>query len=281
MFMIKKFINKNLWFLLIITLLILPAHAQEDAWTYTTTDEHPGEEVTLSPQEYEGDRNPPESLEEIDPIEPVNRWIFEFNEFFDMIAFNPIGFVYRTILPEVLRIRIGYVLRNISEPIVFVNNILQGNLEDARVTFTRFVLNTTIGLGGILDVSTSLDFPYKREDFGLTLASWGISSGPYIMLPILGPSTLRDTCGRIGDYVFDPLNWWAFFDDRAYYSYGRTAIQIIDAKADSHQIMEELKKGTLDYYATIRAWYIERRKALIQKGTAVENLETPHPDNDD
>jgi phospholipid-binding lipoprotein MlaA len=281
MFTIKKVINRTFQLLLIAALLTLPVYAQEDAWTYTTTDEHPGEQVTLSPQEYAEDRNPPKSLEDLDPMEPVNRWIFEFNEFFDFILFNPVGFVYRTILPEELRIRVGYILRNISEPIVFVNNLLQGNVEDARITLARLVVNSTIGIGGIFDVSSSLDLPYKREDFGLTLASWGVSPGPYIVLPILGPSTLRDTCGRIGDYAFDPVNWWAFFDDKAYYSYGRTALQIIDAKADSHQIMKELEKGTLDYYATIRAWYIERRKALARKELAGDNTETPHPDDED
>lgn len=272
-------------FLVLLSLLwVTPAQAQEDAWSYTETDEKPGEQVTLSPQERQADLSPSAPPEDLDPFETINRGIFWFNEAVDLIAFGPIGHVYRFVIPEVLRIHIGYALRNLSEPIVFVNNILQGDLEQARITFWRLVTNSSIGIGGLFDISTSLGFPYKKQDFGLTLASWGFGSGPYIVLPVLGPSSLRDTCGRIGDYAFDPINWWAFFDDQAFYSYTRTAAQLIDAKADSFQVMEDLRNNSIDYYATVRAWYLERRKALMRyesSSSSEESLDTPRPDDDD
>lgn len=264
-------------------ILATPVHAQEDAWTYTDTEETPGQEQVLSPEERAYDLAPPEPPEDLDPFEPINRGIFWFNEAIDLVVIGPVGHIYNFVIPEALRIHIGYALRNLSEPIVFVNNILQGDLEQARVTFWRLVTNSTLGVAGLFDVSTSLGFPYKKQDFGLTLASWGFSSGPYIMLPILGPSTLRDTCGRVGDYAFDPINWWAFFDDQAFYSYTRTAAQLIDAKADSFEVMDDLRKNSLDYYATMRAWYIERRKALMlyEVSAGEGSLDTPRPDDDD
>lgn len=277
----------NLWCKRIVVLLgilcLCPGsvYAQEDAWTYTETDEHPGKDVTIPPQEFAKDIDPPESLENLDPLEDINRGIFFVNEFLDMVLIEPVGKIYKDLLPESLRISIGYALRNLSEPIVFVNNILQGNLEQARVTFWRLILNSTLGVGGLFDVSTSLGFPYKKEDFGLTLASWGVCSGPYIVLPVLGPSSLRDSIGRIGDFSFDPINWWAIFDNQIFYSYTRSGAQIIDAKSDAITLMDELKKDSVDYYATIRAWYLERRKALAKGNQGMELLDTPRPDDDD
>lgn len=277
----------NVWLRRITILLgvlsLVPAavFAQEDAWTYTETEQHPGKQVTIPAKEFNYDINPPESLDNIDPLEDINRGIFCFNEFLDMVLIEPLGKIYKDFLPESFRISVGYALRNLSEPIVFVNNILQGDLEAARTTCWRLLLNSTIGIGGLFDVSTSLGFPYKKEDFGLTLASWGVSSGPYIVLPVLGPSSLRDSCGRIGDYAFDPINWWAFFTDQAVYSYTRSAAQIVDAKSDAITLMDDLKKDSVDYYATIRAWYLERRKALVIGNKGVELLDTPCPDDDD
>lgn len=273
---------KKILIFLCLYVFVSPAHAQEDAWTYTNPEDHPGKQEQLSPKERQEDLEAPGPLiEDMDPLESLNRGIFLFNEFLELVLFTPIGMMYRDLIPEDARTRVGYMLRNLSEPIVFVNNILQGDLEDARVTFTRFLLNTTVGIGGVLDVSTTLDFPYKKEDFGLTLACWGVDTGPYIMLPVLGPSTLRDTFGRIGDYAFDPINWWAFFTNQAVYSYTRTAIQIVDAKSDSYDVMEDLRKNSLDYYATIRAWYLERRKALAAKDFSRENGESPRPEDEE
>lgn len=267
--------------LLSFLLLIPSVRAQEDAYSYMDTDEYPGETLEISPEEFEEVFNPPSDMEVDDPIEPINRITFGVNSFLDDVLFDPISAMYVGVVPEFLRERVGYFLRNLSEPIVLVNNVLQGEMQDAEDTLRRFAINSTVGLGGIFDVSTDLDIPYKREDFGLTLASWGFEEGPYIVLPILGPSNLRDTIGRIGDYSFDPINWWAYSnDDTAVYSYTRTAVQVLDAKSDNIEIITDLKTNSIDPYVTFRSWYTERRKSLSSKNEG-RVIETAQPEDDD
>ena len=269
------------FFLFSFIVLPLPLLAQEDALSYMDDDLHPGQTEHMSATERQEVLEAPPVVEDNDPLEPINRGVFWLNNILDIILFDRISEMYVGIVPEFLRERVGYVLRNLSEPIVLVNNVLQGEMGDAEDTLRRFLINSTVGVGGIFVVSTDLDIPYKKEDFGLTLASWGVGSGPYIVLPILGPSNLRDTVGRIGDYGFDPINWWAYFsDDKAAYSYGRTAVQILDAKADNIVILEDLKKNAIDRYATFRTWYTERRNNLIAKED-VEATDTPRPDDEE
>ncbi len=255
--------------------------AQQDALSYIDNELHPGQIEHMDAAERQEVLEPPSAVEDNDPLEPINRGVFWVNDILDTILFDRISEMYVGIVPEFLRERVGYVLRNLSEPIVLVNNVLQGEMGDAEDTLRRFLINSTVGVGGVFDVSTDLNIPYKREDFGLTLASWGCGSGPYLVLPILGPSNLRDTFGRIGDYSFDPINWWAYFsDDKAAYSYGRTAIQILDAKAENIAIIEDLNKNAIDRYATFRSWYTERRNHLIAKED-VKATDTPHPDDEE
>lgn len=273
--------NYFLAFLLSCFLAFHPAHAQEDAYSYMDTDEHPGEILEISPEQLEETLNRPEDLEDNDPLEPINRVTFGINNLLDDVLFDPISGMYAEIVPDFLRERVGYFLRNLSEPIVLVNNVLQGEMQDAEDTLRRFVVNSTVGVGGIFDVSTDLDIPYKREDFGLTLASWGFEGGPYIVLPILGPSNLRDTFGRIGDYGFDPVNWWAYSNDEtAVYSYTRTGVQVLDARADNFDIISDLKKNSIDPYVAFRSWYTERRESLSAKNDE-RVIETAQPEDDD
>ena len=260
-------------------LMQLPVYAQEDAWSYTNDNLHPGEQVPLNAEELKIALEPSPSAEDNDPLEPFNRVIFDFNDIMDRFFLDRISEMYGCVVPEVVRQHVGYILRNLSEPIVLVNNVLQGRMDDAEDTLRRFLINTTVGLGGIFDVSTDLGIPYKKEDFGLTLASWGFETGPYLVLPILGPSNLRDTFGRIGDYSFDPINWWAYTAGEEVYSNARTGAQIVDAKADNLEIIKDLKKNSIDYYASLRAWYHERRKDLILKER--QALDTPRPDDED
>lgn len=218
-----------------------------------------------------------------DPLESLNRVIFGFNEAIDTIFINPIAWVYTTIFPESLQLSFEYILRNMNEPIVFVNNVLQGDGEGARITLGRFLINSTIGLGGALNVADYCDLPYKKEDFGQTLASWGVDPGPYMVIPLLGPSNGRDTLGRVGDFLFDPINWWTFFTDNVTYGTGRTGGQILAARAGNLSIFKRLQQDSLDYYATTRTWYSERREALRRRNipkSKAETLESPVPDDD-
>lgn len=221
------------------------------------------------------------SPEHHDPIEHVNRKVFSFNNLVDEVFLDRISEMYRGVVPEYVRERVGYVLRNLSEPLVLTNNFLQGDLNAAGDTLTRFVINTTAGVGGIFDVSSECDIPYKKEDFGLTLASWGVEPGAYIVIPILGPSNVRDAFGRLGDFVLDPLNLWAYRGDQALYTNSRTGAQILDAKADNLDLTNDLRANSIDHYATIRTWYHERRKDLTIKPEEREALDSPRPDDDD
>lgn len=266
-------------FLIFLSLVISPVQAQEDAYSYMNEDVHPGETLHMEPQDLQEIVEDARLPDDNDPWEEMNRGIFELNDILDEVFFDPIAGVYKFIFPEFFRERVGYVLRNLSEPIVLVNNVLQGEMGDAEDTLRRFLINSTVGVGGIFDVSTDLDIPYKREDFGLTLASWGIEPGPYLVLPILGPSSVRDTFGRIGDYGFDPINWWAYFDDQAFYSYTRTGAQILDAKTDNIEIIKELREKSLDHYVAFREWYLARRQYLVSKETPC--TDTPRPDEDE
>jgi len=265
--------------LFLFNLMLTPVQAQEDAWSYTNDDLHPGEEVPINKEERQEELNPSQAADENDPWESFNRGVFWFNDTMDGFLFDRISEMYKGVVPEFVRQRVGYALRNLSEPIVIANNLLQGEVEDAGDTLGRFLINSTVGVAGLFDVSTDLGFPYKKEDFGLTLASWGVGPGPYLVLPILGPSSLRDTFGRIGDYGLDPINWWAYLDDKAFYSNIRTGVQILDAKTDNLELIADLKKNAVDYYASIRAWYQLRRKDLATKER--QALDTPRPDEED
>lgn len=217
---------------------------------------------------------PSEAVETNDPLEPFNRVIFSINQGIEYILLDPIAGAYSELVPEPIRNNVSNVLRNLNEPIVLANNLLQGDLEGARTTIWRFIFNTTIGIGGIVDVSDEMEVPYKKQDLGLTFASWGVEPGPYLILPILGPSTVRDAWGRIGDYGFDPINWLTF----GLQSTGRSCVQVLDAKTDNFDLLVELEKSSVDFYASLRSWYLERRKALTEDQKC---LDSPRPDEDD
>lgn len=266
-------------FLFLLFLGLPVAYAQQDALNYMDDEQHPGEPpCAIIVDEPYPSFSP---CEDDDPFEGVNRSIFMFNEFLNMVLFDPLSRMYNDLVPEFLRERVGYALRNLGEPVVLANNILQGEFEEGRTTIWRFVINSTVGGAGLFDVSTDLGFPYKKQDFGLTLASWGVESGPYIVLPILGPCTIRDTFGRAGDYVFDPINWWTYRERKEGYSYLKTGVQMLDARASYLELLEGLKKNSLDYYATLRTWYQERRRDLSLKQCERTAIDTPRPDDED
>ena len=155
-----------------------------------------------------------------DPIEPLNRFIFEFNEIFLQFVLRPLTDVY-DLLPGVVRNAIGNVLGNLNSPLILANDILQGEAERALQTTGRFLINSTVGLAGIIDVAEMADIPEHDEDLGQTMATWGVGEGFYLVLPILGPSNPRDAVGRFVESFADPFDLWWNNIDREYITYTR------------------------------------------------------------
>jgi phospholipid-binding lipoprotein MlaA len=199
-----------------------------------------------------------------DPIESVNRAIFGFNLFLDDWVLVPTAKAYRTVLPEFARDRVQSFMRNLRSPLIFANDVLQGEPTRATQTLGRFMTNTIAGVGGLFDVAGHYGVPYHSEDFGQTLAVWGVPEGPYLMLPLLGPSNPRDAAGVGTEFFADPLNIYLSNIDYDYIPYVRTAIQTVDARSRNIETLDKIRSTSLDYYATIRSLYRQRRAAEIR-----------------
>ena len=142
-----------------------------------------------------------------DPFEDTNRAVFKFNETVDDNVIHPVFKGYRFVVPKEARNSLGNFLRNLRSPVIFANEVLQGDLEGARTVLLRAVINTFTGFGGLFDFAGKEGLPHEEEDFGQTLATWGLDHGPYIVVPLLGPSSARDSVGYIVDGYADPLRW--------------------------------------------------------------------------
>jgi phospholipid-binding lipoprotein MlaA len=212
--------------------------------------------------------------DENDPLENVNRGVFEFNLFVDRWAIKPASQVYRDYLPQVVQDSVRSFLRNLRSPIIFGNNVLQGDFEGAGNTLGRFVVNSTLGVGGLFDpAGDQLDMPFKDEDLGQTLGVWGIGEGPYLVLPILGPSNPRDLVGVASEWYLDPLNLYATNNDADWVPWVRAGLRGIDTRARSIDVLDELERTSLDYYAAIRSLYRQQRANDIRNNRSED--ETP------
>lgn len=208
---------------------------------------------------------PPASAQESenDPLEPVNRAVFQFNQVVDGLVIEPAARIYRMVFPQIVRDSVGNVVANLSAPVVLANDLLQGDLERAELTLGRFMLNTTLGLGGIIDIGDKVGMPERHwEDFGQTLAVWGVGSGPYLVLPILGPSNPRDAVGRGVDFLFDPYALLAPTEA----TLGRSAASGLEFREANIETLEELERSSLDLYASVRTLYRQMRAAAIRQG---------------
>ena len=208
-----------------------------------------------------------------DPWEKTNRKVYALNRGLDRYALRPAATVYRKVIPTPLRRGVTNVFNNLQEPVSFINAVLQGKPKRAWHTLQRFVINTTIGVGGLADHATELGRPEESEDFGQTLAVWGVKSGPYVMLPFFGPSTLRDTAGIGVDFATDPVPYVrnSTLHPSAEVKVGLFALQtlnlrskLIDAGADG------VLEGSLDEYATVRSAFLQRRQSQIYDGNPPE-----------
>lgn len=203
------------------------------------------------------------SKEMADPIEPVNRVIFKFNDVLDHLLFEPIAKGYNALLPQVVRDSIQNFLRNLQSPLLVANNLLQGKVGDAGVATARFAINSTVGVLGLVDVASSQGLNHKDEDFGQTLAVWGLGEGFYLVLPVLGPSSLRDAAGLAVDTYADPLRIIAHNTDNEWIYYTRSALKGLDYRARMVKAIEDMRRNSLDYYAAARSAYSQKRQNLI------------------
>lgn len=219
-------------------------------------------------------------LAERDPLEKFNRGVWGVNRAADKVVVKPVTSVYRAVAPRPVRSGVSNFFSNLTEPWSFVNNLLQGKPKRALQNVGRFFVNTTVGVAGLFDVASKNGLEPVPEDFGQTLAKWGFNGGPYLMLPLLGPSTLRDGVGTGVAWGADPVNIGireADFPNEAVLGY--RAVQVIDARS---QLIDAggdaFLNSSLDPYATARSAYLQRRRAAILD--AENSLDAGPPDED-
>ena len=215
-----------------------------------------------------------------DPFEDVNRAMFAVNEVFDQSLFEPVARGYRAVTPEIARKGVRNFLRNLHSPINIGNQLLQGDLEGTLRDVYRLGVNTTFGIGGLVDVAAMTGHEYEYEDFGQTLAVWGVGHGPYMVLPLYGPSTLRDTTGLVVDSLADPVRIYLDNKDEEGWHYARIAAIAISEREELLDVIDDLRENSIDFYATIRSAYIQRRYALINDEDPDSTMAPSIPDYD-
>lgn len=207
-----------------------------------------------------------------DPLENYNRVMFTINDFFMNYLLEPFATVYKNYVPEIARDGVRNALHNLDSPNNMGNDLLQGQFIRAIQTLERAVINTTIGVGGLMDVASGLGIPKHTADFGQTLAAWGVGEGPYLVLPLFGPSNPRDAFGLAVDSIADPLSLWANNTDRDELTFGRFGATAIDTYSRSMDDLEMIEDTSIDFYAAIRSLARQHRRHQIKYGIYDDGL---------
>lgn len=210
-----------------------------------------------------------------DPIEPLNRTFFEFNRGLDTMLLRPAATFYKAMMPPPLQNLVHNFLNNLKTPVVLLNDVLQGEGQRASDTLARFAINTTVGILGLGDPATGMGFARHGEDFGQTLGVWGSDEGPYLVLPILGPSNPRDAVGKVVDTLTDPIWHYAQNTDREYIPNERLVADAINFRARNLNEINDLQRTSIDYYAAVRDLYRQIRSDEIRNGAAPTNSGLP------
>ncbi|MCG8324571.1 MAG: VacJ family lipoprotein [Thiotrichales bacterium] len=201
-----------------------------------------------------------------DPWEGFNRSVYKFNETLDGVLFDPISKVYKVITPEIIDTGITNMFSNLGDISVIANDILQFKFSQAMSDLARFIFNSTLGLLGFFDVSTQMGFEKHNEDFGQTLATWGMGPGPFLMVPFFGPSTVRDATGFAVDAgLLNPV----FYIEDELTRAGLLTLNYVDFKADLTSAVNLLEEAALDKYEFLKNAYFEKRENLINDGEIV------------
>ena len=222
------------------------------------------EDIEDSDADFEDD-----PVSDIDPLESINRPIFEANLFLDRWILRPVTRVYIETVPAPGRRGVSNFLDNLRTPVILFNDLLQGEFSRAGATFGRFFINSFFGLAGLVDTADALGLPGHSEDFGQTLGSYGMGGKPYLMLPLFGPSNPRDAIGKVGDIVFDPLTYLT--PDAL--SEVETGIKMVSDRSKVIKETDSLESTSIDYYAAVRSFYYQNRDFEISNGRA----KTPSP----
>lgn len=205
-----------------------------------------------------------------DPAEPTNRRLYAVHEVIDQYALRPVAVGYRAVVPQPVRSGIRNVLGNLRTPVILANDMLQGEPRRAGDTLGRFVINSTIGLGGIFDVAESwFGVRGHSEDYGQTLARWGVGDGPFLFIPVLGPSNPRDLVGFGLGIVSDPLSWFGQGAVVDALVYGRAGVTVVDTRESLINTIDDVNRTSLDPYSTLRSAYRQRRAAEIRNAGEV------------
>ena len=214
-----------------------------------------------------------------DRFERFNRSVYKFNTALDHAILRPITRAYVRVTPQPVRTGVNNVLSNLAYPVTLVNDFLQGKFSDGMTDTARLLVNSTIGIGGVFDPASGMGLEQHRQDFGLTMGRWGLRSGPYLMLPFLGPSTVRDGFGLVPDYLLlHEIETVQLFDSNAYIEWSLFSIGTINRRS---QLLDEdrILERTYDPYAFLRGAYLQRREYLIHEGQA-PSPEEEFPDAD-
>ncbi|HEY7888768.1 MAG TPA: VacJ family lipoprotein [Steroidobacteraceae bacterium] len=202
---------------------------------------------------------PPSERTPRDPWQRMNRGVYKFNDAFDRAIATPIARTYVRVFPQAVRTGVTNFFHNVTYPDVIVNALLQGQMEPFARDTGRFVVNTTVGIGGIFDPASHMGLSYEARDFGQTFGKWGMPSGPFVLLPLLGPSDVRDGLGRIPDAYAEP---WAYIKN-PYWDYGTLLFYSVAERADLLPLTDMARK-TYDPYAFERNAYLQHRDFMVQ-----------------
>jgi phospholipid-binding lipoprotein MlaA len=215
-----------------------------------------------------------------DPFESANRGLFAVGNVLDRTFVRPIIVGYRRIAPRPVRRAIHNLVQNLDEPVVLLNDVLQGHPKAAGKTAVRFVVNSTVGVGGIFDAAATAGLPHHDNGFASTLGRYDVGPGPYIYIPLLGPTSLRDVVGDGVDWFTDPLSWVRFSNARRY-DLGRTGLSLLDEREEAEAKLRELERTAVDPYATLRSVYLQSRQAEVKGEDAplepLPELQEPPP----
>lgn len=202
----------------------------------------------------------PAGSTDVDPAEGFNRGMFRVHQAIDGAVLRPVTYVYRGVVPEFGRDMVDNFVTNLSTPVVAANSFLQLDADRGFVAFWRFIINSTVGIGGLFDVASEAGLKKFDNDFGLTMARYGADSGAYLFLPVLGPTSPRDLVGRVADMFMDPFN---YYDEGA--TMVRGGLTALNTRSEKYELLEDINNNSLDPYATIRSGYTQSRDAEVRK----------------